>query len=112
MDRTRRIGETMQTSLQGIAEKAANQKEHRFGNLYERLNEELLHEGWRKINKNAAHGVDKISAREYERNLEENIKDLVDRLRRKSYRAKLLRRHYIPKGGGTKAPPWDTGHRR
>jgi hypothetical protein len=81
MDRTRRIGETMQTSLWGIAEKAANQKGHRFGNLYERLNEEILHECWGKINKNAAYGVEKISAREYERNLEENIKVSSQNLR-------------------------------
>ncbi|MCI0529383.1 MAG: hypothetical protein L0Y56_18240 [Nitrospira sp.] len=94
----------MQTSLRGIAEKAADQKEHRFGNLYEMLNEKYLQECWREINKNAAYGVDKVSAREYEKNLEENIADLVERLKRKSYRAKLVRRHYIPKGEGRMRP--------
>lgn len=56
----------MQTSLGEIAEKAATQKGHRFGNLYERLNEEFLFECWRDINKAAAYGVDQVSAREYE----------------------------------------------
>jgi retron-type reverse transcriptase len=94
----------MRTSLRGIAEKASNQKEHRFGNLYEMLNEEFLKEGFREINKDAAYGVDQVSAREYERNLEEDIRDLVERLKRKSYRAKLVRRQYIPKGEVTMIP--------
>jgi group II intron reverse transcriptase/maturase len=94
----------MQTSLWGIAEKASSQKEHRFGNLYEMLNEGFLKECFREINKNAAYGVDKVSAREYEKNLEENVADLVERLKRKSYRAKLVRRQYIPKGDGRMRP--------
>jgi len=90
----------MQTSLRGIAKKAQEQKKHRFGNLYEMLNEENLHDSWRYIKKDAAYGVDRVSAREYEENLEENIRRLVGRLKRKSYRAKLVRRQYIPKGEG------------
>jgi len=67
---------------------------------YELINEEFLYDCWREINKNAAYGVDQIRAREYEENLEANIRDLVDRLKRKTYRAKLVRRHYIPKADG------------
>ena len=91
---------TVQTSLRGIANKAKEQKKHRFGNLYEMLNEEFLHDCWRYIKKDAAYGVDRVSAREYEENLDENIRKLVERLKRKSYRAKLVRRQYIPKGEG------------
>ena len=58
---------TVQTSLRGIAKKAREQKKHRFGNLYEMLNEEMLLDSWRYIRKNAAYGVDRVSAREYER---------------------------------------------
>lgn len=88
----------MPTSLQRIAKKAGQLGKHRFGNLYEKLNEEFLLECWRDINKDAAYGVDEMSAREYEEKLEENVRDLVGRLKRKSYRAKLVRRQYIPKG--------------
>jgi len=95
---------TVQTSLRGIAKKAREQKKHRFGNLYEMLNEEFLHDCWRDIKKDAASGVDRVSAREYEENLEENIRQLVGRLKRKSYRAKLVRRQYIPKGEGKFRP--------
>ena len=91
---------TVQTSLRGIAKKAQEQKKHRFGNLYEMLNEEFLLDCWRYIKKDAAYGVDRVSAREYEKNLEENIRQLVERLKKGIYRAKLVRRQYIPKGEG------------
>jgi len=90
----------VQTSLRGIAKKAQEQKKHRFGNLYEMLNEEFLLDCWRYIKKDAAYGVDRVSAREYEKNLEENIRQLVERLKKGIYRAKLVRRQYIPKGEG------------
>jgi RNA-directed DNA polymerase len=95
---------TVQTSLLGIAKKASNDKRYRFRNLYRELNEELLLDSWRLLRKDAALGVDRVSAAEYEANLEENIHKLVERLKRKSYRAKLVRRHYIPKGDGGKRP--------
>ena len=97
-------GPAVQTSLQGIAKKAAEQKEYRFRNLSTMLNQELLVDSWRLIRKDAAYGVDQVSAQEYEQNLEENVRQLVERLKRGSYRAKLVRRRYIPKGDGGKRP--------
>src|SRR5213593_473593 len=95
---------TVQTSLLGIAKKARSEKRYRFRNLYRELNEELLRDSWRLLRKDAALGVDQVSATEYEANLDENIQQLVERLKRKSYRAKLVRRHYIPKGEGKLRP--------
>lgn len=95
---------TVQTSLLGIAKKARAEKRYRFRNLYRELNEEMLHDSWRLIRKDAAYGVDRVSAAEYEANLEENIHRLVEKLKRKSYRAKLVRRQYIPKGDGGMRP--------
>jgi len=94
----------MHASLQGIAEKAKREKKYRFRNLYGMVNEEYLIRVWRDIRKEAAYGVDRISAQEYQRNLVGNIRDLVGRLKRKSYRAKLVRRHYIPKENGKLRP--------
>jgi RNA-directed DNA polymerase len=94
----------MQTSLQGIAEKAKSQEKYRFRNLYGMLNEELLRDCWREIRKDAAYGVDEVSAQAYEQDLDENISHLVERLKRKSYRAKLVRRHDIPQGDGKLRP--------
>lgn len=94
----------MQTSLQGIAEKARRQPEYRFLNLYTMLNEENLLDSWRYLKKDAASGIDRVSARAYEEHLAENISSLVECLKRRSYRAKLVRRQYIPKGEGKYRP--------
>jgi len=92
--------ESVQTSLQAIAKKASEQAGYRFRNLFGMLNEEMLRDSWRYIRKNAASGVDRESAKEYEQNLEENIQQLVDELKRKRYRAKNVLRRNIPKGNG------------
>ncbi|MGH8059425.1 MAG: group II intron reverse transcriptase/maturase, partial [Candidatus Entotheonellia bacterium] len=91
-------------ALQGIAEKAKSQETHRFRNLYGMLTEELLKDCWRDIRKEAAYGVDEVSAQAYEQDLDGNISDLVERLKRKGYRAKLVRRRYIPKENGQLRP--------
>jgi len=96
--------QTVQTSLLGIAKKAKSEQRYRFRNLYRELNEAMLRDSWRLLRKDAALGVDQVSAAEYEANLEENIHQLVERLKRKSYRARLVRRHYIPKGAGRMRP--------
>jgi group II intron reverse transcriptase/maturase len=88
----------MQTSLRGIASKAKRLPGYRFLNLYTMLNEFNLLDSWRYVKKNAAYGVDKVSARDFERDLHSNVSELVARLKRKSYRAKLVKRQYIPKG--------------
>jgi len=48
--------------------------------------------------------VDQVSAQAYEPHLEEHMHRLVERLKQKRYRAKLVRRHSIPKGDGTQRP--------
>lgn len=95
---------SVQTSLQAIAKKASEQPEYRFRNLFGMLNEEMLKDSWQFIRKNAASGVDRVSAKEYELNLDENIHQLVEDLKRKRYRAKLVRRVLIPKGNGKTRP--------
>ena len=94
----------MPTSLLAIAKKAQEKKHTRFFNLYRLIDEDFLLDCWRKIRKNAAYGVDGISARQYEENLIDNIRNLVERLKRKNYRARLVRRHWIPKADGKKRP--------
>jgi hypothetical protein len=78
------------TSLRGIAIKAKIDKRHRFQNLYRCLDEELLHYAWRHLNKSAASGVDEVTAQAYEADLHGNIRRLVERLKTKRYRAKLV----------------------
>src|SRR5436309_13858835 len=94
----------MPTSLQAIATKAQESKQHRFLNLYRLIDEQFLAESWLFIRQNAAYGVDRISAKQYEENLTDNIRNLVEKLKRKSYRARLVRRHWIPKTDGRMRP--------
>jgi hypothetical protein len=94
----------MPTSLQAIAMKARDQKQHRFLNLYRLIDEQHLHQSWWLIRQNAAYGVDRISAADYEQKLDDNIRNLVERLKQKNYRARLVRRHWIPKPDGRMRP--------
>ena len=59
---------------------------------------------WSELNKDAASGVDGVTAAAYQQNLEANIEDLAARLKTKRYRAKLVRRCYIPKEKGQERP--------
>jgi group II intron reverse transcriptase/maturase len=104
MPRCSRTGVSVQTSLQAIANKAKEKPEYRFRNLYGMIDEELLRLAWRKLNKKACAGIDQVTAQEYGKNLADNLDDLVGRLKRGGYRAKLVKRTYIPKGNGKTRP--------
>jgi retron-type reverse transcriptase len=92
------------TSLRGIATKAKAGAKHRFQDLYRCLNAQFLMNCWKDLNKNAASGVDKVTAEAYWQNLQANIQNLAKRLKEKRYRAKLVRRCYIPKDNGKERP--------
>lgn len=99
--RIRKVDKYMQTSLQGIANRAKIDAKHRFGNLYSLLNEENLH--WcftKRLNKRASPGVDKADWHDYAGNIYGNIKELAQTFKNKVYKAKLILRKYIPKMGG------------
>ena len=98
------LGQCEQTSLRGITIKAEANGKYRFQDLYRCLNAPFLYTCWKGLNKNAASGVDKVTAEAYEENLVGNIQALADRLKNKRYRAKLVRRCYIPKENGKERP--------
>lgn len=102
--RNRQAEQHVQAVLAGIANRARIDRKHRFGGLYSLLNEELLRWSFYNLNRKAAPGVDEVTWAEYESHLEENLRNLLERLRRKAYRARLVRRHYIPKENGKRRP--------
>ncbi len=59
---------------------------------------------WHGLNKDAASGVDGLTAETYGANLEGDIAELAERVKAGRYRAKLVRRVYIPKENGTERP--------
>ena len=92
------------TSLRGIANRAKACKHHRFRDLYREVNADLLLHCWHDLNKGAASGVDGLTAAAYEGNLLAHLADLAERVKTKRYRAKLVRRVYIPKENGRQRP--------
>jgi len=91
-------------SLRGIARKAKQQPEYRFRDLSRCLNESHLKHAFKKMNKKAASGVDKVSYTDYREHFDENVADLIGRLKRQSYKARLVKRKHIPKAPGKTRP--------
>lgn len=89
---------SMSTSLQGIAGRALREPEHRFQDLIRLLSAENLEWCWTFLNKKASPGVDEVDYNDYQENLRDNIVSLVERLKSGTYRARLVRRKWIPKG--------------
>ena len=88
------------TSLRAIADKAKAVKHNRFQDLNRHLDADLLVHCLYGLNKDAASGVDGETWHSYEENLITNIEASVERLKSKHYRARLVRRVFIPKGKG------------
>jgi RNA-directed DNA polymerase len=68
------------------------------------MDEDFLTEAFHQLRKDAAAGIDEITATEYEVNLGERIKGLHSRLKLGQYRATPARRVWIPKGDGGRRP--------
>ena len=84
--------------LSSISKCAKNDPTFEFMSLAHHLNKEFLEDCYRSLDRNKAVGIDKVSWQEYGRNLDENLKSLVLRLKRKSFRPLPAKRVYIPKG--------------
>jgi len=69
------------------------------------VNAEALRGVHNRQDKNKAYGVDGVTKAEYEANIEENLKDLMARMKQFSYRPQPVRRTYIPKDGSDKMRP-------
>jgi RNA-directed DNA polymerase len=73
-----------------------------FTSLNHYLDVEWMEYAYACTRKDGAVGVDGQTAEEYAVNLQDNLADLIDRLKSGRYRAPPLRRHYIDKPGGGK----------
>ena len=69
------------------------------------LNEENLKIIAKKIAGNKAVGIDNVTKQEYMENLEENINNLIAKMKKMSYKPKAVKRVYIPKIGTDKKRP-------
>ena len=76
------------------------EKYGRIQSLMKYVNSDTLKESYRKQPKGKAVGIDGITKEEYGENLEENIGNLLVRMKKFSYKPYPVRRAYIPKGNG------------
>jgi RNA-directed DNA polymerase len=98
-------GKYMETGLVRIAEIAKKRPKERFTALVHHINAETLTECHGELRGAKASGVDKVTWEEYGENLEANIRDLMERMKRQAYKPQPVRRVYIPKEGSTKVRP-------
>ncbi len=97
--------EPVSTRLERIAALARQMPEAKLTSLSCHIDVEWLREAWRRTRKDGATGVDGVTAREYEQDLEENLQSLLDRAKSGRYFAPPVRRVHIPKGKGKETRP-------
>ena len=91
--------------LERVRQAAERDRNVRFTSLWHHVyNIEALGKAYYSLKRDAAPGVDGETWRDYGLELEGNLRDLSDRLKRGAYRAKPVKRAYIPKSGGRKRP--------
>jgi RNA-directed DNA polymerase len=95
----------METKLTRIAELAKSQPNMKFTSLVHLLNEDSLKQCHHELPNKKATGIHGTTKEMYAESLEENIRELVGRLKQKSYRPVPVRRMYIPKVGTNKKRP-------
>ena len=98
------MGNITLTKLALITERARREPRCRFTSLAHLLNEGFLKESYCRLGRDRASGLDGVSWEEYGRQLDENLRDLVARLKAKRYEPQPSRRVYIPKDEHSKRP--------
>ena len=78
----------------------ASKKYARVENVMKYVSEESLKAAHIAQDGKKAKGVDKVTKDEYGEKLEENLADLVNRMKSFSYHPQPVRRVYIPKANG------------
>ncbi len=97
--------EGLRSALDRVRQAALADKELKFTNLWHHVYDvRRLREAYLALKRNAAPGVDGQTWEAYGRELEGNLRDLSERLRRGTYRARPVKRVYIPKADGRQRP--------
>jgi RNA-directed DNA polymerase len=91
-------------ALDRVRQAARQRKKERFTALLHHVNPDSLREAFYALKRDAAPGVDGMTWREYEADLEPRLADLHGRVHRGAYRPNPSRRVYIPKADGRQRP--------
>jgi RNA-directed DNA polymerase len=92
------------SALDRVRQAARRDKNARFTALFHHITIERLRAAFLSLEKRAAPGIDGVTWEQYQAGLEENLRDLHERLHRGAYRAKASRRVFIPKPDGRQRP--------
>src|SRR3954470_16021204 len=95
---------SMPHALERIRKAARERKKEKFISLFHHISVDLLDEAFYDLKGDAAPGVDRLTWKDYEADLERKLEDLHDRVQRGAYRALPSRRVYIPKPDGRQRP--------
>lgn len=93
-----------ESSLARIKELATLNPEMVFTSLAHRIDLHLLRKSFKQLRKNESTGVDKVTAKEYAAELDKNLYNLHQRLRRGRYVASPVKRIWIDKEDGKQRP--------
>jgi RNA-directed DNA polymerase len=95
---------SMPHALDRIRKVARERKKEKFISLLHHISIDLLEDAYYELKVDAAPGVDRLTWKDYEADLERNLEDLHNRVRSGAYRARPSRRVYIPKPDGRQRP--------
>jgi RNA-directed DNA polymerase len=99
-----RAGQGAPSALDRVRHIAQKDKDARFTALLHHVDVDRLRAAYFALRPKAAPGVDGVTWHEYGQDLESNLQDLHRRVHRGSYRARPVRRAYIPKRDGRPRP--------
>ena len=93
------------SALERVRQAAQRDRKQRFTALLHHVYDvDRLRAAYLALKRDAAAGVDGETWQSYGQTLEANLQDVSDRLKRGAYRAKPVRRAYIPKADGRQRP--------
>ncbi len=99
------LRQDLQSALVRVRQAAIRDRKMQFTTLWHHVyNVDRLREAYFSLKRNAAPGVDRVTWHDYGENLEVKLQALSDRLQRGAYRAKPVKRTYIPKEDGRQRP--------
>jgi len=99
------LDEGLHSALDRVRQAACRDKEMKFTSLWHHVyNVQRLREAYSALRRTAKAGVDGQTWQSYGQELESNLKDLAQRLALGTYRAKPVKRVYIPKADGRQRP--------
>ena len=92
------------TKLDRISERATLQKDTVFNNLGHAIDLKLLRDSYQQLDGRKAVGIDGVTKEAYGANVEDNLQDLLARIRKGAYKPQPSRLVEIPKEDGSSRP--------